>query len=88
MNEKNETKEPVTAGSELSDGLGGCEHLPSGFSKCQSCEIVELRAQRDRYVAAFEDQDKELEIAVELLEELGQAHEFRCRAYPNLYGRG
>ena len=48
-------------------------------------EAIRLLTKRD--TEAFEDQTRELEIAVGLLEELGQAHEYRCRAYPKLYKR-
>ena len=48
-------------------------------------EAIRLLTKRD--TEAFEDQTRELEIAVGLLEELGQAHEYRCRAYPKIYKR-
>jgi len=51
--------------------------------------IEAAREENKRNEAAFEDQTRELEIAVGLLEELGEehAHEYRMRAYPALYPR-
>jgi len=51
--------------------------------------IRAARMEHQRNEAAFEDQIRELENAVELLEELGPEHalEFRRRTYPTLYPR-
>lgn len=47
------------------------------------------RSENERNEAAFDDQTRELENAVTLLEELGPEHamEFRRRTYPTLYPR-
>lgn len=51
--------------------------------------IRAARMEHQRNEAAFSDQIRELENAVELLEELGPEHalEFRRRTYPTLYHR-
>ena len=51
--------------------------------------IAAARAEYERNEAAFDDQTRELENAVTLLEELGPEHalEFRRRTYPTLYPR-
>jgi len=51
--------------------------------------IESARHEHHRNEAAFDDQSRELEIAVTLLEELGSEHalEFRRRTYPTLYPR-
>lgn len=51
--------------------------------------IDAARTEHHRNEAAFDDQTRELENAVTLLEELGPEHalEFRRRTYPTLYPR-
>lgn len=51
--------------------------------------VKELEAKLAQSGLAFEDQARELENAVGLLEELGPEHalEFRRRTYPDLYPR-
>lgn len=58
------------------------------WNEC-SQEHAKREAKIQELEAAFDDQTRELETAVSLLEELGAEHalEFRRRAYPNLYTR-
>ena len=91
--------QPVQVASELMQGLGAMYTTENLLDELEAqlkptkrwsfwadrIEAIRLLTKRD--TEAFEDQTRELEIAVGLLEELGQAHEYRCRAYPKLYKR-
>ena len=92
-------KPTAEAASWLNDGLGGmytvdklldeltAELEPTKRWSFWADRIEAVRLDTRRNKEAFDDQSRELEIAVGLLEELGQAHEYRCRAYPKLYRR-
>ena len=99
MPDTTETTRIAANASELMQGLGAMYTTENLLDELEAqlkptkrwsfwaerIEAIRLLTKRD--TEAFEDQTRELEIAVGLLEELGQSHEYRCRAYPKLYKR-